>query len=248
MSDRPYHLTVDLGAAAHGALEEMVVATDLNKSEVVRMVIEMANLLGLVGHWDQLSQQLAQQVIPSLGRSPSVKKKTLKAFTEAEQAVIAAWREGMDTDRKFYIPPAANAIRNAQNNGLSCQDLVACMLIAPQDSVVQGWLLQGHVPQPHELLSDKMLGRLIPLAEDAKKEEVARARMSLESTLKPTALAVLKEAGITGDSYALAWKMIQDAQSEQDVEIIAKAAIENTLDELLGSDGYGDDGTGTGEV
>lgn len=248
MSERPYHLTVDLGPAAHGALEEMTSQTDLNKSEIVRMVIEMANLLGLVGHWDQLTQQISQQVIPSLGRSPSVKKQVLKSMTDAEKEVIAAWREAFNTTTKFYPPAAINCIRAAQKNGLSPADLVACMGVAPEDDYVQSMVIKGKVPQPHELLSDKLLARLVPLAENKKQEDVAMRKMSLEATVKPKAVAALREAGIEGESFATAWKIIQEATSERDVKAITKAAIENTLDELLGSDGDGEFGERSGEV
>lgn len=247
MSNRPYHITVDLGPAAHGALDEMMAETDLNRSEVVRMVIEMANLLGLVAKWDELSQQLSQQVIPSLGQGPSVKKKKLKQMTEYEKDVIAAWRRAFSTEAKFYPPPAAQTIRAAISNGLSYQDLIGCLEVAPQDDYIQSILVKGRIPQPHECLSEKVLGRLMPLSQLKKKDDLNKVKLSLESTVKPAAVMALREAGLDQETFATAWQMIQDAKSQADVESIARAAIENTLDELLGRES-GDQTTGTSEV
>jgi len=234
MSERPYHITVDLGPAAHGALEEMMAETSLNRSEVIRMVIEMSNLLDLVSKWDELSQQLSQQVIPSLGKAPSVAKKVVKAMTDYEKQVISAWRRVFKTEARFYIPPAVAVIRAAKRNGMSYQDLIACVEVAPQDDYIQSIMVKGRVPQPHEVLSERLLGRLMPLAELRRRDEINQVKLSLESTIKPAAVMALREAGLPNETFALAWRMIQEATSQPDVESIAKAAIENTLDELLG--------------
>jgi hypothetical protein len=224
MSERNI-ISVDLGDVAGAAMTELLGQNKgRTQSDLVRDAILIVYQFSLLG---KLSSQIDRAIKGTITVTP--KKKSRKA-TDEERAIVAEYQSVYNYDGNIYWPPALSCIRSAHSNGLPYSVIEEIVRISPNEAWFAQMLGRGERPQLHMILSEKMIGQLLPRAQVSASDEADKAKMRLEGTVKPDALTTLKGC-LTSENYSQAWDLINDAMTEDDVANIVKAAMEGSLKE-----------------
>ena len=221
---RPNLISVDLGDAAHSALDALCKRVKKTQSEVIRDLI-------ILGHQYDILTKVDKAVarITKTKPSPSGAKQPM---TDAEREVIDEYKDIFNVEKQIYFPPALAAIRAACANHLTYEQIKEIIRVSPNDAFIASLMTRGNTPQLHVILSEKMVAQLWDMAQESLKEEASAHILDLEGRVKPEALVTLKEV-LSPDQYSVAWDMVREAMTPSDVDHILKAAINFKWDEYI---------------
>lgn len=227
MSERPYLISVDLGPVATSAMKELMEESPKRtQSDLIRDAIMIVYQFQLMG---KLANQVDRALTAKITMSPTKKK---RKTNDAEMEIIDLYKEVYKYDGRIYWPPALTTIRAARQNGLSYETIKEIIRISINDPWLSQMLGRGDRPGIHHILSEKMIGQLLPKAEKSAEEEADQALLKLNGETKPQALADLRPV-LGDDSYSKAWDEINECITETDVQNVVKAAMEGRLQEYL---------------
>jgi len=221
---RPNLISVDLGDTAHSALDALCKRVKKTQSEVIRDLIILGHQYDILTKVDKAVARITKtKPRPTGAKNP---------MTDEERGVIDEYREIFNVDKQIYFPPALAAIRAACANGLTYEQITEVIRVSPNDAFIASLMTRDRAPQLHIILSEKMIAQLWDRAQDALKEEASAHILDLEGRVKPEALVVLKEV-LTADQYSVAWDMVREAMTPEDVDQVLKAAMSSQFDEYV---------------
>jgi len=218
-------LSVDLGDVAHEALISLCKQTGRTKSECVRDAILISYHFGLAKDFNKL-RQAAEEL--SQGKHTN---RTRSKITPEEKQVIDTYREVYSYKGRIHNPAVLGALRNAAKS-LDYGTIREMIELSGNHGLVASMLSRGEKPTIQMLLSEKMVGQLLPIVDEAKQKEVKRQHLHLEGNIKPLALAELQKS-LSNDMFSLAFDMVQAAKTPKEVADIRSAAMNEQLDKYL---------------
>jgi hypothetical protein len=203
-------VSVKLDNEAHSALEYIMKVNEVTASDAVRLALHLVRDI----------TKLREYV-----NKPAIRKKQARKATDFDKALVAKYQETFDTKRRVFWPAAITTIRAAQEKGITDQELMGIVSVAPLDSWVQQMVKNDDPPSFQQLISESMIGRLLPLLDEEAARQARQERLSLESA-KPAALRKLQRATDNQALLSVAYDEIQDATSEEEVrQIVAEALV-----------------------
>jgi len=213
----PKTITVKLSVNEALLLDHLCETNDLNVSDMIRECI------ALCGSVTRMREYAAK---------PAVRKKEARKATDFDHRLVAHYQETFNDHHRVFWPSVISTIRAAQEKGVSDADLIGIVSVAPLDPWVQQKVQQNDTPRLHQLLSENMIGRMLPLIDSTEeKAEIAR-QLHLRGTIKPKAVQDLKEFA-DPDMQSAAYDLIQTARTEGQVSEIVAAALSNQLDKYV---------------
>jgi hypothetical protein len=213
--------STDLGSVSGPAVEKLAKQHRVSKSEVIRRAVNIAYTFDLFAKWDRIEKQMVS--------APRVKRGPQPATME-EKAVIAQYRSTYGYAGRIHTAAILSCIRSLVKQGITEAEITALVMVSKQDVWIAGRILRGeHVPL-NEILSDKMVNRLLPLLENTEQAEVEMAGIKLEGTIKPKAFAYLKRI-LPTEQLSAAWDDIQEAKAGSEIRDIV-TAYAKTVDDV----------------
>jgi hypothetical protein len=230
-AERKNHYSFNLGDVAGTALEEMAKKLKVSKSSIVRDCLVLCYQTSAFRSFENLRKQMESD--PVLFEVKKAKKKT-KSTTASEQMVIDKYREVFNYTGRIFNPAVLAVIRSAKNGGVEEETLCELLEVCPNDSLVAQRITRGeHIPL-NELLTEKMISRLLPMLDAVERDDADKEVMYLEGTIKPGAYRTLLDA-LDSEAFAVAWNLVSQAPSEKEVDRLVGLALENQLDSYLAS-------------
>jgi len=215
--DQPKTITVKLSQSEAWNLDDLCKTNELNISDMVRECIELCSSVTRMREY---------------AAKPAVRKKQARKATDFDHRLVDHYQEVFDDHHRVFWPSVISTIRAAQEKGVSDADLIGIVSVAPLDPWVQQKVQQGDTPRLHQLLSEAMIGRMLPLIDSTEeKAEVAR-QLHLRGTVKPKAVQDLKEFA-DADMQSVAYDLIQEAKTQEQVHEIISAALDKQLDKYI---------------
>jgi hypothetical protein len=185
----------------------------LSQSDVLRQSLEFYH--ALTG-WEVRDQ------IMKVGK----KSRKLGSTTPDEKRVINQYRVSFKYTGRIHTPAVLSAMRKALSppapgeEALTHEDLIELMKVAPCDE-----LLQNRTPAMNEILTEKMIARLLVLRDQERIKETTRVEVELRDRIKPDARRRAREA-LGAEGYSMIWDFIDKATTKEEVESILQGALE----------------------
>jgi hypothetical protein len=217
---RPWVLTVDLGDVAGPAIEGIAKASGISKSEAVRRAVLVVHALDFFKKSDAIVKRFLAD--------PRKPKRGPQKATDEERHIIATYRKVYGYAGRIHTAAILGCIRHLAEGGLSLSEIAAMVEISTQDVWLAHRVARGEYVPLNELLTDKMVSRLLPLLENTEQAELESAVMVLEGTTKPKAFAYLKTK-LPAEMLSAAWDDIQEARSSAEVEDLIEKYTKETL-------------------
>jgi hypothetical protein len=217
MTDRPNLISVDLGPVAKEALDALCKRTKKNQSTTIRDLILGEYAYGVIDRMENYAK----------GIKPP-KHKTV----DEERNLIEQYKETFNVQKRIFYPAALSAIRARIKDGLTYGELGMIIEVAANDDWIGQLCSRGETPTLGMILGEKMVAKLWPIAQEMADTQADKERLMLEGTHKPEALTILKEA-LTPDQYSVAWDMVKECHTREDVDRIVKAAMGHRFDEYV---------------
>jgi hypothetical protein len=209
-------LSVDLGSVAGPAVDALSAKHKISKSEVVRRAILITHYGDLIAKWDRISTRMVEE--PRVKRGPQKQ-------TDEERHVIATYRKTYNYTGRLHHAAALACIRSLVKQGFTLAEVASIVEISKQDVWLANRVARGeHVPL-NEILTDKMVTRIMPLLENTEQAELEHEALRLAGTVKPKAFAYL-QSKLPAESLSAAWDDIQAATSNAEVEDVIKQYTE----------------------
>ena len=209
-------LSVDLGSVAGPAVDALSAKHKISKSEVVRRAILITHYGNLIEKWERISARMVAE--PRVKRGPQKQ-------TDEERHVIATYRKTYSYTGRLHHAAALACIRSLVKQGISEAEIASIVEISKQDVWIANRMARGeHIPL-NEILTDKMVTRIMPLLENTEQAELEHEAMRLAGTVKPKAFAYL-QAKLPAESLSAAWDDIQAATSNAEVEEVIRQYTE----------------------
>ena len=215
-------LSVDLGPVCDEALNELCKQTKRTRSEIVRDCILIAYHFGLAKDFNDLRNSVEEL---SEGKHTV---RTRNKISAEEKSVIDTYREVFDYKGRLHNPAVLGVLRAAAKT-LDYQTIREMIELSGNHVIVANMLSRGEKPTLQMLLSEKMVGHLLNIVDDAKEKEVKRRHLHLEGHIKPLALTQLRDS-LSKEMFSKAFDLIQAAKSEGEVNSIRAAAMNEQLD------------------
>ena len=207
-STRRWLFSIDFGEVAGPALEAISKKCKISKSEAARRCVIIAHYGDLIPKWDKIHKKLLAEPKPKRGPQKQ---------TDAERHVIATYRRVYNYQGRLHSAACLACIRALVRQGISEAEVAAIVEISKNDVWLANRLNRGeHVPL-NEILSDKMVLRILPLLENTEQAELEHGKIRLEGTSKPKAFAYLKDL-LPAEMLSAAWDDIQAVNSDSELE------------------------------
>jgi len=208
--DRRFLCSIDFGDVAGNALEALTKQQKISKSEVARRCVLLAYNSDILSKWKRLSSKILAEPKPKRGPAKQ---------TDEERHVIATYRRVYNYQGRLHHAAVLACIRSLVKSGITESEVASIVEVSKNDVWLANRLARGeHVPL-NEILSDKMVLRILPLLENTEQAELENAHVLLEGTVKPKAFAYLR-ATLPPEMLSAAWDDIQAATSNSDVETL----------------------------
>lgn len=218
---RPHLLSIDLGPVAGPAVERIGKRHSISKAEVVRRAVLIVHTFNLFDSWDRIEKRMVE-------RAGKVKRGPQKQTMEEKQ-VVARYRKTYNYAGRIHTAAILSCIRSLTKQGITTAEIASMVEVSTKDPWLANRLNNGeHIPL-NEILSEKMVNRLLPLLENTEQAELESAALALEGTTKPKAFAYLKSV-LPPESLSAAWDDIQAAASNSEVEAIITQYTEKEHD------------------
>lgn len=223
---RENNVTVDLGSVLMAALQDAVKESKMSQSEILRDALGQYHALR---GWE-----IRERLVKALERSKAPRGRKMGSTTEDEKRIIRQYRVTFDYTGKIHTPAVLACIRRAVKppapgeESLTHDDLIELIKVAPKDE-----FFKDKRPPLNEILTDKMIARLLVLRDQEKIEEGTRSEIHLQEVIKPKARREAREL-LGSDGFSLAWDKIEAAKSASEVESILagiRKASTETIDE-----------------
>ena len=165
---RSNQITVDLGDALHSNLEALVKSTQKTKSDLVKLAV-----------WSMCNAKKADISISvhelsklTSGEKRSAKKKP-HSLTPEDHILISTWRKTFNIPEKarIFAPAILNTIWNARRAGLTQEELITLVELAPRNRWVREQVTAGVAPPLSAILSEKMIPHLLMLVPQSGEQE-----------------------------------------------------------------------------
>ena len=165
---RTTQITVDLGYALHDNLEALVKSTQKTKSDLVKLAV-----------WSMCNAKKADISISvhelsklTSGEKRSAKKKP-HSLTPEDHILISTWRKTFNIPEKarIFAPAILNTIWNARRAGLTQEELITLVELAPRNRWVREQVTAGVAPPLSAILSEKMIPHLLMLVPQSGEQE-----------------------------------------------------------------------------
>ena len=216
--DRDTLVSVELGAGAHGVLEELQKKLGKTRSEIIRSAV-----LGYA------ACELWKIKVRDL---PKVRKKAGFKLTREQRERLKEFHARLNkkADSKPYWPAVYSCMKVIMDGGYAFDDIMGALECAAEDDLVKAKMLQGFPIPLHSLLSEKMFARLIELSNNKVIDEACVGTVELVD-VKNEAMSVLAESHASPSAKAKVYDTIQWAESKDEVQLIIHnfMAAENAI-------------------
>lgn len=218
-------VSASLDETTNTALEAMMSQSDSSTSEIIRDCILIGFYLSNETNFLEIRRTAAE--LAANKHTPRTKNR----MTPKERSVVDKYIEVYGGTRRMYYPPIMKALRAAAMR-LDYETLCDIVEVSPNHDLIAMDLAKGKTPGLQQILSEKMIGMLLPLVDEVRADDFARQQLELEGTVKPLALNTLREL-LDKNEFSVAYDLIEEATSAEQVARITKAATDKALDDLL---------------
>ena len=210
-------ITIKLDPVAESSLTHLMSMNGWTQSDAVR------ESLSLVWDITKMREYVAK---------PAVRKKQKRQATEFDKRLVASYQTTFRSTRRVFWPAVLTTIRAAQEKGVTDEELMGIVEVAQLDPWVQIQVKNGDTPALQQLLTEAMIGRLLPLLSHHERQVEVDRQLRLDGTLKPKAFNDIRES-CDVDMQSAAYDLIQQAKTEEEVHAIISAALDHQLGKYI---------------
>jgi hypothetical protein len=206
---RPYHRTVDLMEVAGQALEAMVKKTKKNPSDLIREAI--------ICHYGLGTFETTERAMRASEKKDAKRAAAKRGpITDEERRVVEAYKEAWSYTGRIHFPAVLAGMRQATAAGVSIDELVRLMEVAPHDDLLQ----TREFVALHELMSEKMISRLMTLEGKVREMEETKEALNLRDSLVPGAIRALRKENLLSPEV---YRRIHEVETEEELKFLLKA-------------------------